>query len=314
MGCLKINHKYSTDLKASWINKSVRYKKSENKERSSHPFGFNGKENDNEVKGAGNSVDFGARIYDSRLSRWLSVDPLQQKYPFASPYNFVLNNPINAIDPDGKDVVFINGFSYHDTDNKFRGGAVSSWRKNNYWNKNNPDFTGRVGKYFNDSKHHFLSASQMYGSKAKNRQRDGYNTALQMVKSGEIILSADNPITVVMHSQGNAFGAGYMQGILDAGKAAGIDVKVNGVMLSTHQGKDINTKNIADKSIQFTYGNDNAGIVSPMDKVPGVPDANAGNKNNVKGGLDAHSATVDNNEAFDAIKKVDTEKKVYKKR
>ncbi|HUM47427.1 MAG TPA: hypothetical protein PLD84_10885, partial [Chitinophagales bacterium] len=30
-------------------------------------FGFNGKENDNEAKGSGNSVEFGARIYDPRL-------------------------------------------------------------------------------------------------------------------------------------------------------------------------------------------------------------------------------------------------------
>jgi len=64
-------------------------------------YGFNGKENDNEVKGVGNSVDFGARIYDSRLGRWLSVDPLSNKYPYVSPYVFALNNPIALIDPDG---------------------------------------------------------------------------------------------------------------------------------------------------------------------------------------------------------------------
>ena len=67
----------------------------------SYRFGFNGKENDNEVKGTGNSVDFGARIYDSRLGRWLSVDPLQVKYPDKSPYNFCSNNPIIFVDPDG---------------------------------------------------------------------------------------------------------------------------------------------------------------------------------------------------------------------
>jgi hypothetical protein len=36
-------------------------------------FGFNGQEQDNEVSGEGNSYDFGARIYDSRLGRWMSV-------------------------------------------------------------------------------------------------------------------------------------------------------------------------------------------------------------------------------------------------
>jgi RHS repeat-associated protein len=70
-------------------------------------YGFNGKEEDDEVKGDGNSLDFGARIYDSRLGRWLSVDPLQKNYPFASTYNFVLNNPILCSDPDGK-IVKIN--------------------------------------------------------------------------------------------------------------------------------------------------------------------------------------------------------------
>jgi RHS repeat-associated protein len=44
-------------------------------------FTFNGMEKDDEVKGVGNSLDFGARIYDSRLGRWLSVDPLSYKFP-----------------------------------------------------------------------------------------------------------------------------------------------------------------------------------------------------------------------------------------
>lgn len=70
--------------------------------RGCHRFGFNGKENDNEVKGTGNSVDFGARIYDSRLGRWLSVDPYGEKYPDNSKYTFALNNPIDNVDTGGE--------------------------------------------------------------------------------------------------------------------------------------------------------------------------------------------------------------------
>lgn len=68
-------------------------------------YGFNGKEKDDEVKGNGNSYDFDARIYDARLGRWLSIDPSSNKYPEMSPYNFVMNNPIMYIDPDGKDPI-----------------------------------------------------------------------------------------------------------------------------------------------------------------------------------------------------------------
>jgi RHS repeat-associated protein len=68
-------------------------------------YGFNVQEKDNEMKGTGNSLDFGARIYDSRLGRWMSLDPLQAKYPSLSPYNFVANSPLMFIDPDGKRII-----------------------------------------------------------------------------------------------------------------------------------------------------------------------------------------------------------------
>ncbi len=64
-------------------------------------FAFNGKERDNETYGEGNSYDFGARIYDSRLGRWLSMDPMQEKYISYSPYNYSINSPIALGDPDG---------------------------------------------------------------------------------------------------------------------------------------------------------------------------------------------------------------------
>lgn len=61
-------------------------------------FGFNGQAGDNEVKGEGNSYDFGARVYDSRLGRFLSRDIKFREYPFFSPYIFAANSPIVLID------------------------------------------------------------------------------------------------------------------------------------------------------------------------------------------------------------------------
>ncbi|AEW00281.1 hypothetical protein A4D02_23420 [Niastella koreensis] len=64
-------------------------------------YGFNGKENDNEVKGEGKQQDYGMRVYDPRLGKFLSVDPLSSKFPYYSPYQFAGNMPIHASDLDG---------------------------------------------------------------------------------------------------------------------------------------------------------------------------------------------------------------------
>jgi len=66
-------------------------------------YGFNGKENDNEVKGEGNQIAFEARIYDPRLGRFYSVDPVTNKYPDMTPYNFAANSPIWLVDRKGKE-------------------------------------------------------------------------------------------------------------------------------------------------------------------------------------------------------------------
>ena len=64
-------------------------------------YGFNGKENDNEIKGEGNQQDYGMRIYDPRLGRFLSVDPLTKEYPWNSTYAFAENDLIRCVDLDG---------------------------------------------------------------------------------------------------------------------------------------------------------------------------------------------------------------------
>ena len=69
---------------------------------SSYRYGFNGKEKDDEIKGSsGTSYDYGFRIYDPRLGRFLSVDPLFKTYPWFTPYQFSSNDPIRNIDIDG---------------------------------------------------------------------------------------------------------------------------------------------------------------------------------------------------------------------
>lgn len=70
----------------------------------SHRFGFNGMEKDDEIKGTGNSLDFGARMYDSRLGIFQSLDPLSDNYPSMSPFIGFSDNPILFIDPNGMEI------------------------------------------------------------------------------------------------------------------------------------------------------------------------------------------------------------------
>lgn len=79
---------------------------------SEYRFGFNGKENDNEVKGVGNSYDFGARIYDARLGKFITLDPLQFKFTDMSPYCYAANSPIAMIDAKGRNPIVIGTLIY----------------------------------------------------------------------------------------------------------------------------------------------------------------------------------------------------------
>jgi RHS repeat-associated protein len=75
---------------------------SRNFQSNAYRYGFNGKERDDAVKGGeGTQLDYGMRIYDPRVGRFLSVDPLQKKYADLTPYQFASNTPIQAIDLDG---------------------------------------------------------------------------------------------------------------------------------------------------------------------------------------------------------------------
>jgi uncharacterized protein RhaS with RHS repeats len=59
------------------------------------------------VKGEGNQQDYGMRVYDPRLGRFLSVDPLTKDYPWNSTYAFAENDVIRSVDLDGLEKVLV---------------------------------------------------------------------------------------------------------------------------------------------------------------------------------------------------------------
>ena len=74
------------------------------------PYKYNGKELD-EKRGL-NWYDYGARQYDAAIGRFMTVDPMAEKYHMWSPYTYCKDNSILRIDIDGKDDYVINKTGY----------------------------------------------------------------------------------------------------------------------------------------------------------------------------------------------------------
>jgi len=68
-------------------------------------YSFQGQEKDDEIKGIGNSLEYRYRVYDSRLGKFLSIDPLFKSYAWNSPYAFCENRVIDGVDLEGLEYV-----------------------------------------------------------------------------------------------------------------------------------------------------------------------------------------------------------------
>jgi RHS repeat-associated protein len=198
-------------------------------------YGFSKMEKDHEIKGNGDSYDFGARFMDTRLGRWLNIDPMWQAYPMLSAYVYVANNPISSTDSKGELIIFVNGFA--------RGGLrivpllVGAPKPGGqYWSR---PFVNNAKKYYKDENVSFANGSGRTGlSIAPLRRRRGEKFAereLEKALNGEpsifsgedgkpIVrklengtLQWDETIKVVSHSHGGAFGAGIIDYVQSKG-------------------------------------------------------------------------------------------------
>ncbi len=130
-------------------------------------FSFTGKERDEET-GYGY---FGARYMDHELmTMWLSVDPMADKYPGISPYNYCVWNPVKLVDPAGKEVddYFTNDGRYLGSDNakthNVRIINENCWNaldKDENGNALDHDFANRLSTAFSDASKNMTEESQL---------------------------------------------------------------------------------------------------------------------------------------------------------
>ena len=90
----------------------------------SYRYGFQNQEKDDEIKGAGNSVNYTFRMHDPRIGRFFAVDPLMRDYPWNSAYAFSENRINDCVELEGKEAFWIHGtksawgFSYSGVNSK----------------------------------------------------------------------------------------------------------------------------------------------------------------------------------------------------
>ena len=84
---------------------SVRDRWTRNSTFADYRYGFQGYESDDEVKGEGNSYTTHFRQYDSRVAKWLSIDP--KRSAWESPYVSLSNSPLYKTDQLGDTAIVI---------------------------------------------------------------------------------------------------------------------------------------------------------------------------------------------------------------
>ncbi len=175
-------------------------------------YGYNGKEETIDLDLG--YLDYGARSYDPTIGRWNAVDPLAEEYLSITPYAYVANTPTNAIDPDGRLIIFINGQTGSN------GGTRAYWKDSSGNGRLDERIMNRVGDrhriYYDGSIGGWESRGENFPAELRMEtgRADGYRDAADIINS----LEEGETIKVFTHSMGGAYGKGFVQGILDYAK------------------------------------------------------------------------------------------------
>lgn len=143
-------------------------------------YGYQGSEKDDEIAGEGNSYTTHFRQLDTRIGRWLSVDP--EFKAFESPYVYMGNNPIWYNDPLG------DTFEVPVNDEKAKGDVRSTAKKRKYadlikFDKN----TGRVSIDWESSG---KTGDDLEAYKSKALDKGGLQLVNDLIEANELMYYA----------------------------------------------------------------------------------------------------------------------------
>jgi RHS repeat-associated protein len=206
-------------------------------------FKYNGKEEQCKEFSDGSGLDwldYGARMYDGQVGRWQATDGKAELCFNMSPYIYAANTPVNAIDPDGNVVIFINGYArqekdqgtaeyWHFKQTKYRTEAryeynftergekvIKKWWGETVAYEVDVNFDEEVSKNLNDGRRRYVHGGTDVIESVRDKQGEeqGYDEAQSIIA---LLQRTNNVITetikVITHSMGGAFGKGYVRGL-----------------------------------------------------------------------------------------------------
>ncbi|MEO8150668.1 MAG: RHS repeat-associated core domain-containing protein [Bacteroidia bacterium] len=192
-----------------------------------------------------NFEDYGARMFDPQIGRWHCTDGKAELYQNITPFAYAANQPTNAIDPDGKVVIFINGMadasnqgnsSYWRHYEKYTsyvryacgyGGAVDNYKEYAFDKEVMNQLRDNKARYYDGcvggtsswlSEPDLIFSGELGSLSSAFRDNAGYETGKaeaagiieSLQRTGGVITET---IKIITHSMGGAFGKGFVKAL-----------------------------------------------------------------------------------------------------
>ena len=180
---ITLNDYYPFGLEMSGRNYSLSSKK--------YPISFNGKPDDEET----GWQDYGMRMYLKKIGRFPTVDPLTQKFPMLTPYQFASNTPIQAIDLDGLEAFVVHGTQQREKGINLTDGVMKELKRigGNTISKKDFDWNSPI---YNNTSIRNTSAHKLVNHIKEQRS----------ILLNKGVITENEPITIIGYSHGGNVG------------------------------------------------------------------------------------------------------------